>query len=128
MINNQEPLFETSYLGSWVKVYPNRIVFKVLVGENSIPINEVSSIQLGMMGLGQIILETAGGKKYKIPTLKKKEVKEAIYQAQAMFNNTISNNDSNTSIADELIKLAKLKEQGLLSKQEFEEQKKKLLS
>lgn len=120
------PIYETNYLGYWIKVFPNRVIFKLLVGENSIPINDIASIQLGMMGLWQITLETTGGKKYKIPCHKKKEVQNAIYQAQEMFNNSRGNN--NASVADELTKLVKLKEQGLLSEQELEEQKKKLLS
>lgn len=127
-MNNQEPLFETNYLGSWIKVYSNRIVFKMLAGENSIPITEVSSIQLGMMGYMQITIETTGGKKYKIPCIKKKEVKNAIYQAQEAFNPSSNNSSSNVSIADELTKLTQLKEQGVLSEQEFIKQKEKLLS
>lgn len=122
----EKPIYETNYLGYWIKVFPNRIVFKLLIGENSIPINDIASIQLGMMGLWQITIETTGGKKYKIPCHKKKEVQNAIYQAQEMLNN--SRGDSNTSVADELTKLAQLKNQGLLSDKEFEEQKKKILS
>ena len=55
----------------------------------SIPISQIASIQLGMMGVWQIILETTGGMKFKIPTHKKKEVKEAIYKAQEALNNSL---------------------------------------
>ena len=84
-------------------------------------------MQIGMMGLWQIILETTGGQKYKIPCNKKKEVKEAIYKAQEAFGKTTNNSEGNSSVADELTKLAKLKKDGILSQEEFEEQKKKLL-
>ncbi len=78
------------------------------------------------MGYMQIIIETSGGIKYKIPTNKKKEVKEAIYKAQEAIMNVKSDN-SNTSIADELAKLAKLKESGILTEKEFQIQKANLL-
>lgn len=95
-------------------------------GTQNVPINQVASIQLGMMGYMQIIIETSGGIKYKIPTNKKKEVKEAIYKAQEAIMNVKSDN-SNTSIADELAKLAKLKESGILTEKEFQIQKANLL-
>lgn len=124
-MNNQEPIYSTSYLGFWIKVFSNRVEFKSGAGTQNIPINQIASIQLGMMGHMQVTLETSGGKKYTIPCLKKKEIKEAIYKAQESFNDLPSNG---TSIADELAKLAQLKDKGILSEAEFEEQKKKLLS
>lgn len=123
-MNSQEPLYETNYLGFWIKVFKNRVEFKSGVGTQNIPISQIASIQLGMMGHMQVVIETTGGKKYKIPCIKKKEVKEAIYNAQEAF----SSPQNNTSLVDELTKLSKLKEQGVLSEHEFEEQKKKLLS
>ncbi len=125
MTNQQEPLYKTNYLGFWIKVFPNRVEFKAGAGTQNIPINQIASIQLGMIGYMQIIIETAGGKKYKIPCLKKKEVKEAIYKAQDALLS--GQNSTSGSISDELVKLAQLKEQGILSEQEFEEQKKRLL-
>lgn len=98
-MNNQSPLYETSYVGFWIKVFSSRIEFKAGVGTQSIPINQIASIQLGMMGVWKIILETTGGKKYKIPCHKKNEVKEAIYKAQEMSNN--APNDSNFSAKEE---------------------------
>jgi hypothetical protein len=125
----QKPLFETNYVGFPIKVYPNRVDLKTKVfGTESIPINQIASIQTGMKWVLEIVIETAGGKKYKIPCIKKNEVRDAIYKAQANFNNTSNTNNNNSSIADELTKLAGLKNQGLLSEKEFEEQKKKLLS
>jgi hypothetical protein len=120
------PIYENSYMGLWIKVFPNRVEFKAGAGTQNIPINQIASIQLGMIGLGQIIIETTGGIKYRVPCSKKKEVKDAIYQAQEAFNNTKGN--SNTSVADELTKLVQLKNQKIISEQEFEKQKKKLLS
>lgn len=87
-MNNQKSIYETNYIGAWIKVFPNRVEFKAGAGTQNIPINQVASIQLGMMGYMQIVIETTGGIKYKIPCHKKKEVKNAIYQAQeALLNN-----------------------------------------
>jgi hypothetical protein len=120
------PIFETNYLGFWVKVFPTRVDFKNGPGTKSIPINQVASVQLGMWGYMQIILETTGGVKYKIPCTEKKEVQEAIYQAQDKL--TSSQSSVSGGVADELEKLNKLKEKGILSEKEFEKQKEKLLS
>ena len=120
-------IYETSYVGTWIKVYPSRVVFKILAGEKSIPINNIASVQIGVMGLWQITLETTGGQKYKISCKKKKEVKEAIYKAQEAFSKNANNSGSNSSVADELTKLAQLKKDGILSEEEFDREKKKLL-
>jgi hypothetical protein len=120
-----KPIFETNYLGFWIKVFPSRVDFKSGPGEQSIPINQMSSVQLGMIGYMQIVLETTGGKKYKIPCLQKKEVREAIYKAQEQFSK--SKTLPEASVADELLKLSKLNKQGIISDKELQEQKKKLL-
>jgi hypothetical protein len=120
-----KPIFETNYLGFWIKVFPSRVDFKSGPGEQSIPINQISSVQLGMVGYMQIVLETAGGKKYRIPCLKKKEVQEAIYKAQELFSKPQT--QPSEGVADELLKLSKLKKQGVISDKEFQEQKKKLI-
>lgn len=123
-MNNQTPLYETSYVGFWIKVFPSRVEFKAGTGTQSIPINQIASIQLGMMGVWKIILETTGGKKYKIPCHKKNEVKEAIYRAQEVSNNT-TNND-NVRVGEEFAQKKKqllgLDILGEQRKQELEEQ------
>lgn len=111
-------------MGFWIKIYPNRIDFKAGVGSQSIPINQIASVQLGMMGIMQIILETTGGKKYSIPTNHKKEVQAAIYDAQAR---STQNNNFPTSAADEIAKLNDLKEKGIITQEEFDKKKKQLL-
>jgi hypothetical protein len=120
----EKPLYETSYVGFWIKVYPNRVNFKAGVGSQSIPINQIASVQLPMMGIWKITLETTGGKKYAIPTSKKKEVQKAIYDAQARFS---GNSHQQTSDADELTKLNDLKEKGVITDAEFKAKKKQIL-
>jgi hypothetical protein len=85
-MNKQNNLiYETNYFGSWVKVYQNRLEFNQLGrGSRSIPINQIASINLPVFGVMKIDIETTGGQKYSVPTLKKKEVREAILKAQSM--------------------------------------------
>jgi hypothetical protein len=66
----------------------------------SIPINQIASVQLAMMGVMKIALETTEGKKYQIPTHKKKEIQQAIYNAQSHFSNN-SSSQVQVSSADE---------------------------
>jgi len=112
-------------VGFWIKVYPNRVDFKAGVGSQSIPINQIASVQLPMMGIWKIILETTGGKKYAIPTSKKKEVQQAILDAQSKFSG--NGNNSKASDADEIMKLNDLKEKGIITEAEFEAKKKQIL-
>lgn len=79
---DEEPIYKTNYLGFYIRVYPKRVDFKSKVGKQSVPISQIASLQEGMVGLMSITIETTGGKKYRIPTLKKAQVKKAIYQAQ----------------------------------------------
>ncbi len=120
----EKPLYETSYVGFWIKVYPNRVDFKAGVGSQSIPINQIASVQLPMMGIWKITLETTGGIKYAIPTSKKKEVQKAIYDAQSHYS---GNGHQQTSDADELTKLNDLKEKGVITDAEFKAKKKQIL-
>jgi hypothetical protein len=119
----EKPLYETSYVGFWIKVYSNRVEFKAGVGSQSIPINQIASVQLPMMGIWKITLETTGGKKYAIPTSKKKEVQQAIYDAQSR----VDKNESKPDTSEEISKLNELKEKGILTQEEFDKKKKLLL-
>jgi putative oligomerization/nucleic acid binding protein len=121
----EDPLYQTSYMGFWIKVYPNRVDFKAGPGSQSIPINQIASVQLAQMGILKVTLETSGGKKYSIPTMKKKEVQQAIYDAQA--RSAAGSGKYQTSVADELMKLNVLREQGVITQAEFDKQKKRLL-
>ena len=128
MSNLETPLFETRYAGISVKVFSNRVEFEILKsGVKSIPINQIASVQLGMIGIYQIIIETSGGKKYKIATSKKKQLQRAIYQAQNNASQEQSTPAPQASVSDEILKLHQLKEQGIISESEFNSQKQRLL-
>lgn len=76
-------IYKTNYLGSWIKVYPDRVDFRASAGRQSVPISQIASIKQSVIGFMRITIETTGGKKYKIPTLHKQAVQDAIYKAQA---------------------------------------------
>jgi hypothetical protein len=125
---SEQPLYEFNYFGFPIKIYTTHIAFKPSghTGTQSIPINQIAGVKLGMMGLLQITLRTTGGQKFTIPTNKKKEVQQAIYQALRRSTTPVMQ-QNNLSVADELAKLNSLKQQGIISDVEFENQKRRLL-
>lgn len=124
MKDTEEPLFATSTLGHGIKVSADRIDFKSGAGKQSVPIGQIASVNTAMMGMNQITIETAGGKKYKIPCNKKAETKKAIYAAQSIIGKTDA---APESVADEIIKLDKLRKAGAITEEEFNNLKAKLL-
>src|SRR5258706_9065354 len=108
----EEPLYKTSYLGFWIKVYPNRVEFKNSVGTKSIPMGQIASVQLAMAMMMKITIETTGGQKYPIPTTKKKEVQQAIYDAQAKSTGIVN---SQTDLSDQIFNFKKLKDKGIIT-------------
>lgn len=123
----QNVIFETSYIGFYVRVYPDRVDFKAKAGKQSIGLNQIASIETGMVGMWQIVIETSGGQKYKVPCRQKEETKKAIFSAKTAASQSHDSSSHISSVADELAKLADLHKQGLLTVEEFQEQKKKLL-
>jgi hypothetical protein len=119
---DKDLIFESNYLGCVAKVYPDRLELRMLIGKDSIPLDQIASIEQTPM-LSQILVETSGGKKYKVVTLKKKELAAAIHQAKA----GTSQSQPSGSVADELSKLVELRYKGILTLEEFDAQKKKLL-
>lgn len=118
-------IFSTNYLGSKVEVFDNRIEWSLAFKRNSVPINTIASIELGIPLYAQVVIETTGGKKLKIPVApgQKKKLRDAIYEAQSAPQGQ-SNEKSNL---DEIEKLAQLKEKGILTEEEYNEKKKQLL-
>lgn len=120
-----EPLFKTSYLGSTVKVFPTHLEWSMLFKKQSVPINQIASIELGVPMYAQVVIETTGGKKFKVPVGlgEKNKLRDAIYQAQ----NPTQTAPGQQSSVNDLEKLAELKEKGVITQEEFEAKKKQLL-
>lgn len=79
-----QPLFKTSYAGSKVEVFSGYVQWKMLMQKKTIPLNQIASIELGIPLHAQVVIETTGGKKFKIPVApgKKQPLMDAIYGAQ----------------------------------------------
>jgi len=120
------PIFETNYLGSKISVFNNKIEWKMLFQKNSIPINQIASVDTTIPLYAGIVIETTGGKKYKIPVKlsDKKKVEEVIYEAQTI-NSGVNAKQSNN--LDDLEKLQNLKQKGVITNEEFETKKKQIL-
>lgn len=131
----EQPLFENNYMGFWIKVYSDRVELNSgLFGRQSIPINQIASVQSAPPLVMQVTIETTGGQKYNLPTMKKKKIQRAISDAQARFAQQTQPQPppfqgylQHPSVADELQKLAQLRDQGVITPVEFEAQKRRLL-
>src|SRR6476646_7214515 len=109
--------------GNWIKVFSDRVECKPawLNGIETIPLDQIASIKVGNWAANRIIIETTGGREYVMLTNKKKEVADELYQAQAAFRSLPRRHHvAVTSVADEMAKLAQLRNQGVLSNEEFE--------
>jgi hypothetical protein len=122
-------IYETKLLGMSVRVFSDRVEYKPGLGSGVqiISVNQIASIKLGQWLVNRLVIETTGGREYVITTSKKKEVAEAIHQAQSALRSQSLHQVSANSVADEIAKLAKLRDQGVLSNQEFEHQKTSLI-
>jgi len=118
------PVFETKYAGSKVRVFPDHVEWKMLFKSQSMPINQIASVELGIPMYAQVVIETTGGKKFKIPVAlgQKKPLQEAIL---AQMQRKPSG--QSTSALDELKKLGELKQNGVITEEEFQKKKQELL-
>lgn len=72
-------IYSSSYFGSKVIVYPNRVEWTFPGnGTKSIPISQIASVSSAMMGVLKVTIETTGGQRFHIATHKKRELVDAI--------------------------------------------------
>ncbi len=83
----QEPLYQTNYLGFYIKVFSDRVDFRSGKGVQSVLMSQLAGVQIATMGIWQITIQTKDGQTYPVPTMKKKEAQQAILQAYASFVN-----------------------------------------
>jgi hypothetical protein len=86
----QEPLYQTSYMGFYIKVFYDRVEFRSSQGVQSIPMSKLAGVQVASMLIMQITIQTTDGRAYPVPTMKKQEAQQAILQAYARFVNANS--------------------------------------
>lgn len=84
----EKSIYETSFLGNKVAVYPDHLFFKKfwgILGTTTIPINKIASVDVSLIGI--LVIETTGGKKSALPFIginRAKKLKKAIFKAQQM--------------------------------------------
>jgi hypothetical protein len=110
-----------------------------------IPYDQIAAVEVLKLFLGiqvNFIITSTSGKKLRLQQVDKEQAeraKEIIYEAQKKsINSNLKNFDSNNNtssnivsekidVADQLLKLSNLKDAGIISQDEFDSQKRKLL-
>jgi hypothetical protein len=121
--------------------YTNRGLASSLAKRDTfIPYDQISSVEVLKLLFGMqydFSISTTSGKKIKLTNVHQDQAeraKDLIYESQkklvssAVLKNVNTNsNTSNIDVADQILKLSKLKDAGILSQEEFDLQKKKIL-
>ena len=100
-----------------------------------VPLENINDVRFGqtvferMIGAGDLIVESAGehGQEVFSDIRKPEAVQKTIYEMSELNNRRMRGAAGPASVADELAKLQRLREDGVLSEPEFEQQKSKLL-
>jgi hypothetical protein len=120
-----DPIFVTSYAGSKVTVYQDRLVWQMLFKKQTIPISQIASMDTNIPLYAGVSIETTGGKRFKIPVqpFAKQKLQDAIDNARCGGSST----QGATNNIDDLGKLSDLKEKGVITQEEFDAKKKQIL-
>jgi hypothetical protein len=93
------------------------------------PLSKISSIESGKNMMGHNISFFASGNKVKMKWINDGEIKKFVeYVRSEIGKESSSNNSKEESIPDQIEKLSKLKDQGILTEDEFQAKKVDLLS
>lgn len=125
------PLFESSRLGFKVALYPDRLWYKAVgMGDQTVRLDQIASVSVAFSMIELVYVETTGGDQVRmiVPWREKKKLRDAIYDAQKKYKEGSGSPQSRGSVADEIAKLAQLKKDGAITQEEFDSEKKKLIS
>jgi hypothetical protein len=137
-MTGSEPIYSTTHMNFRTRVYINRIEYTGSFGKIVRPVARVGWIKIRVAGTG-IIIETTNGKRVVMIVDPKHRVKlsEAIMKVQEAYLERGKNDgvkgtraaelERLSSGIEELEKLAKLKDKGIISDKDFEAKKKQLL-
>jgi len=101
-----------------------------------IPYSQIAAVEIIKLIMGiqhDLIITSTSGKKIRLRNLYKDDAEKAksvIYESQKKSltsSNNNQNNQGSLDVADQIAKLSSLKDQGILTQDEFDTQKKKLL-
>lgn len=137
-LNGTVPLYVAQHMNFKTRVYINRIEYSGSFGKNTLPIEQVAWVKLRHGGTG-VILETTEGKRVVmvVKPADRLAFADAVIKVQAMqpkkgkFRDTqtvrIDQLERFSEGVDELEKLAKLYDKGIITKDEFDAKKKQIL-
>lgn len=137
-LNGTVPLYVATHMNFKTRVFVDRIEYSGSFGKNTLPISQVSWVKLRAGGTG-VILETTEGKRVVmvVKPADRLAFAEAVLRVQSMqpkrgkFKDTktvrIDQLEEFSNGVDEIEKLAKLFDKGILSQEEFDAKKKQIL-
>lgn len=137
-LNGTISLYTTTHMNFKTRVFINRIEYSGSFGKNTLPIEQIAWVKLRAAGTG-VILETTEGKRV-VMVIKPKDrlaFAEAVLKVQELQPRKSKFKDTQTvridqlekfgEGVDEIEKLAKLYDKGIITRDEFEAKKKQLL-
>jgi hypothetical protein len=137
-LNGSVALYATNHLNFKTRVFIDRIEYSGSFGKNVLPIETVAWVKLRAGGTG-IIIETTNGKRV-VMVVKPKDrldFADSVMKVQELQPKRVKFKDTQTVRIDqleqftddfeELEKLAKLRDRGIVTNEEFETKKKKIL-
>lgn len=137
-LNGTVPLYVTTHMNFKTRVFINRIEYSGSFGKSTLPIDQVSWVKLRAGGTG-VIIETSEGKRV-VMVVKPSDrlaFADAVLKVQALQPKARKFKDTQTvridqlekfnEGVDEIEKLAKLYDKGILSQEEFDTKKKQIL-
>lgn len=137
-MNGEVPLYTTSHLRFKTRVFIDRIEYSGSFGKNVLPIDQVAWVKLRAGGTG-VIIETSEGKRVVmvVRPADRLDFADAVLKVQTMQPKREKFKDTKTvrldqleqfgEGIDDLEKIAKLYEKGILTQEEFESKKKQIL-
>lgn len=137
-LDGSVPLYVANHMNFKTRVFIDRIEYSGSFGKTKVPISQVAWVKLRATGTG-IIIETIEGKRLVmvVKTSDRLAFADAVLKVQSMqpkkgkFKDTktirIDELDKFTEGVDEIEKLAKLYDKGILSQEEFDAKKKQIL-
>jgi hypothetical protein len=118
----------------------NRGAFSLLSkGDIFIPFDQIAAVEVIKLLMGlqyDFIITSTSGKRLELKNVPREQAETAknlINESKSKIlningiNNMYNDNSSNMDTADQLLKLSKLKDSGILTQEEFDSQKKKIL-
>lgn len=137
-LNGTVPLYTTSHMNFKTRVYIDRVEYSGSFGKSSLPIEQVSWVKLRYDGTG-VIIETTEGKRV-VMVVKKSDrlaFADAVLKVQSLQPKKGKFKDNKTvridqlekfgQGVDEIEKLAKLFDKGIITQEEFDAKKKQIL-